>query len=177
MLCKLSFLSIWTNCNCTNVQGTTLGPILQALDNLGKLSFIRMLSRYMPVSIGFDKGFLGFLVSCFIFVRRSYYNGFLKKISVWKIQQQMSFHFSSTKRREKSRKMSIFCLWNLKYFIFSFQISYLCFAEGPFNWNLYNYKKLVNNPLINMSLEINCLLQGHLETTWRRCLFLEDIFG
>ena len=141
MLCKLSFLSIWTNCNCTNVQGTTLGPILQALDNLGKLSFIRMLSRYMPVSIGFDKGFLGFLVSCFIFVRHSYYNGFLKKISVWKIQQQMSFHFFSTKGSKNHEKMSIFCKWNLKLFLLSFQISYLCFAEGPFYWNLYEIGK------------------------------------
>ena len=148
------------NCSLANTSSTW---------QLGKLSFIRMLSRYLPVSIGFDKGFVFPFRASFILQWLS------QKISV--LQQQMSFHFFSTKRREKSRKMSIFCLWNLKYFIFSFQISYLCFAEGPFNWNLYNYKKLVNNPLINMSLEINCLLQGHLETTWRRCLFLEDIFG
>ena len=56
-----------------------------------------------------------------------------QKISVWKIQQQMSYRYFSTIGSENHEKCP-FSVYEeiLKYFSFSFQISYLRFADGPF---------------------------------------------
>ena len=103
------------------MQGTTLGPILQALDNLGKLSFIRMLSRYLPVSIGFDKGFL---VSCFLSVRRSYYNGFLKRYQFERYNNRCpftSFQLKGGKNHEKCL-FSVYEILSISALLFRFPI-------------------------------------------------------